>query len=84
MYRDDDVARAARANALIDEIADLERQKLARATVEERLDTARRELASLAAPPAPQPAAPMPGLGVHLGVFAAAATAAFAAYSLLL
>jgi hypothetical protein len=83
MYRDDEVARAARANALIDEIADLERQKLARATVEERLDTARRELASLAAPPAPA-AAPMPGLGVHLGVFAAAATAAFAAYSLLL
>ena len=82
MYRDDDVARAARANALIDEIADLEREKLARAAVEGRLDSARRELASLAAPNAPA-AAPTPGLGVHLGVFAAAATAAFAGYSLL-
>jgi hypothetical protein len=85
MYRDDDAAREARANALIDEIADLERQKLARAAVEQRLETARRELAGLAmavAPPAPV-APPMPGLAAHIGVFAAAAAATFIGYTLL-
>jgi hypothetical protein len=85
MYRDDDAARAARANALIDEIADLERAKLARAAVEQRLDAARRELATLAVTtdPPPAPAPLMPGLAAHLGVFTAAAAATFACYSLL-
>jgi hypothetical protein len=90
MYRDDDAARDARANALIDEIADLERQKLARASVEQRLETARRELAGLAAvmaPPVPVAVAaappPMPGLAVHLCVFGAAAAATFVGYTLL-
>jgi hypothetical protein len=85
MYRDDDVARAARATALIDEIADLEREKLARASVEQRLEAARRELGALEvamAPPA-EPAAPGPGLLAHLCVFAAAATATYGGYSLL-
>jgi hypothetical protein len=86
MYRDDDVARAARATALIDEIADLEREKLARASVEQRLEAARRELGALEvamAPAPPEPAAPAPGLLAHLCVFAAAATATYGGYSLL-
>ena len=80
MYRDDDSARAERANALIDEIADLERQKLAHAAADQRLEAARRELTSLqihaAAPPSP------PTLTMHLLVFGASAAAAFVAYNL--
>jgi hypothetical protein len=79
MYRDDDVARGARAHALIDEIAELERRKLAHASVEQRLDAARRELADLET----APAASMPGLLVHLCVFGAAAAATFIGYTLL-
>jgi hypothetical protein len=84
MYRDDDVARAARATALIDEIADLEREKLARASVEQRLEAARRELGALEVAMAPaEPAPPGPGLLAHLCVFAAAATATYCGYTLL-
>ena len=81
MFRDDDIARTHRANELIDQIADLERQQLAQAATAQRLDAARRELSELQ----PQAAAPprSPGLGVHLVVFAASAAAAFLGYTLL-
>ena len=81
MYRDDDKARADRANALIDEIADLERQKLAAATAEQRLETAKRELGELqgASPPVER----RPGVVAHVAVFGACAAAAFIGYTLL-
>lgn len=84
MYRDDDVARGERANALISEIGELERQKVARAEQDQRLETARAELAALQVSPgaAPKPPPP-PGLAVHLFVFCAAACATFAGYTLL-
>jgi hypothetical protein len=82
MYRDDDSARSQRANALIDEIADLERQKLAHAAADQRLETARRELASLQVHAAAAP--PPPTLAMHLLVFGATAAAAFVAYNLVL
>jgi hypothetical protein len=82
MYRDDDIARGARADALITEISDLERQKVARTEQDQRLEAARLELASLQAPPAVEQPRP-PGLFVHLVVFAAAAGTTFAGYSLL-
>ena len=80
MYRDDDTARTERAIALIDEIAELERQKVSHATADQRLETARRELLALQsrAVAAPEP----PGLLVHLLVFSATAAAAFVAYTL--
>lgn len=82
MYRDDDVARGARADALITEIADLERQKVARAEQDQRLEAARLELATLQAPP--EVAEPRsPGIFVHVAVFAAAAVTTFAGYTLL-
>jgi hypothetical protein len=81
-YRDDDDAADARARALIDEIARLERARLSHAAEERRLEEARRELTALQPSPAPQtPRAP--GLGAHLVVFSVAACATFAAYSLL-
>jgi hypothetical protein len=82
MYRDDDVARGQRANALIDEIADLERQRVAHAAVDQRLEAARRELRELqpAAPDAPEP---KPGWIAHLVVFGVSAAAAFLGYDLL-
>lgn len=80
MYRDDEVAGAARANALIDEIADLERDQVAAAERARRLDAARRELADLR-PATDEPRGP--GIGVHVVVLAASAIAAFLAYSLL-
>jgi hypothetical protein len=84
MYRDDDAARGARASALIDEIADLERRKLAHARAEQQLEAARRELAALETSLAPTARpAPMPGLLVHVCVFAAAAAATFVGASLL-
>jgi len=83
MYRDDDVARSARANALIDEIAELERQKIAQSGVDQRLESARRELATLQVAPTAPPPAPRPGLLVHLGVFLGAAAAAYMGYGLL-
>lgn len=81
MYRDDDAARAERAIALIDEIADLERQKVLHAATDRKLDAARRELAALqphalAASPARH------GPIAHLLVFGAAAAAGFVAYTL--
>jgi hypothetical protein len=81
MYRDDDAARTERAIALIDEIAELERKRLASAALDQRLETARRELSAL------QPrdgAVPQhaPGLVTHVLVFGASAAAAFVAYTL--
>lgn len=93
MYRDDEKARDERANTLIDEIAKLEREKVAAAAAERRLEEAKRELATLRlpdTPPAAPPADPSrdpslrpPGLAAHLIVFGVAAVAAFAGYSLL-
>jgi len=84
MYREDDIARAARGDALITEIAELERQKMARAELDQRLEAARHELAALQVSPAPPPAPPPPpGLLVHLVVFGAAAGTTFLGYSLL-
>lgn len=83
MYRDDDKAHTERANVLIDEIAELERQKVAQAQTEARLEAAKRELASLQiTPAAPAPPKP-PGLLLHLFVFSATATAAYLGYTLL-
>jgi hypothetical protein len=81
MFRDDDIARTERANALIDEIAELERQQLAQATTVQRLEAARRELSALQ-PPAEVPPRP-PGLALHIAVFATAAAVAFLGYTLL-
>jgi hypothetical protein len=81
MYRDDDIASAARANALIEEIADLERTQVAAAERARRLAAARQELAELR--PVTTDEARGPGLGAHLLVLSAAAVTAFLAYSLL-
>jgi len=79
-YRDDESAREMRAGHLIDEIAELERKKVAQATTDQRLEEARRELASLQAhTPPPKP----PGILLHAAVFAATATVAFLGYTLL-
>ena len=83
MYRDDDAAHAERANALIDEIADLERQKVAQAQTDARLEAAKRALAALQVTPAPPDASKPAGLLVHLFVFSATATAAYLGYTLL-
>jgi hypothetical protein len=82
MLRDDDIARTARANALIDEIARLERQQLAHAAAVRQLDDARHELAGLQPADAPRPDA-SPGLAVHLAVLATSAVIAFVGYVLL-
>jgi hypothetical protein len=86
MYRDDDAARTARASALIDEIADLERQRLQQATTAQRLESAKRELSALqaSAPPATEKVERPPGLLTHALVFAATATIAYLGYTLLL
>jgi hypothetical protein len=81
MYRDDDTARTQRAIALIDEIAELERQKLVNAAIEQRLETARCELSALHSHAAAVPPQ-APGLVTHVLVFGAAAAAAFVAYTL--
>ena len=81
MYRDDDVAGAARANALIDEIAALEREQVAATERARRLEAARHELAELRTEPAAEPHAP--GLLTHALVLAASGAAAFLAYTLL-
>lgn len=81
MYRDDDTARTERANALIDEIAELERQKVINATRDHRLETAKRELSSLHSHSPAVPQEP-PGLITHLLVFGAVAAAAFVGYAL--
>ena len=82
-YRADDDARTARADALISEIADLERQKVAQATADQRLEAARRELADLQGPPPAPPVERAPGLLAHALAFAAAAAVAFTGYTLL-
>lgn len=81
MFRDDDIARTSRANALIDEIAELERHQLAQAATAARLDAARRELTELQPPADAAPSAP--GLGVHLVVLATSAVGAYLGYLLL-
>lgn len=83
-YRADDDAHASRADALIREIAALERQKVAQAAADARLAEARTELATLQATPTPAPPPERsPGLGLHLLVFAATAVTAFLGYTLL-
>jgi len=81
MYRDDDAAHTERAIALVDEIARLERQKIASAAADRRLEAARRELSALQ-PHAPAGLAEPPGLITHLLVFSTAAAAAFIGYAL--
>jgi hypothetical protein len=81
MYRDDDAARTERANALIDEIAALERQKVINAATDHRLETARRELSALQSH-SPAASQESPGLITHLFVFGVAAAAAFVGYTL--
>jgi hypothetical protein len=81
MYRDDDIARNQRATALIDEIAELERQQLEQTATARRLEAARDELSALQPPAAAPPRGP--GLAVHIAVFAATAAAAFLGYTLL-
>lgn len=83
MYRDDEVAGAARANALIDEIADLEREQVAATERDRRLEAARQELADLRPVGAAIAEPHGPGLATHLVVLAASAFTAFLAYSLL-
>jgi hypothetical protein len=80
-YRDDEAARTTRANVLIDEIAELERQKLAHAKTDERLEAARDELRAMQSQTA-TPEKP-PGVVTHALVFAATACAAFVGYTLL-
>jgi len=88
MYKDDEAARANRANTLIDEIAKLEHDKVSHAATEQRLEAAKRELAMLqvqAPEPPPPPVDPKgPGAVTHLLVFGATATAAFLGYTLLI
>jgi len=90
MYRDDDAARADRANALISEIAELERTKVAQAAAEQRLELARDELRGLQAATtvattvAPRIPEPPPSFATHFLVFAATAGAGFLLYALLL
>lgn len=83
MYRDDDNAHAERANTLIDEIAELERAKVAAAQTEARLEAAKRELAALQITPGEQAPSKPAGLLLHLFVFSATATAAYLGYTLL-
>lgn len=80
MYRNDEEARTERASLLIDEIAKLEREKLAHAATERRLEDARRELATLQ--PASDAASAPPGIAAHAIVGVVAAFAAFVAYTL--
>jgi hypothetical protein len=87
MYRDDDVARGERANALISEIGDLERQKVLAAKTEARLAAARDELRGLQAASTvsvgPAPERP-PSLTTHIAVFAMTAGTAYGLYVLFL
>ena len=84
MYSQDEPARDARANALIDEIAELERKKLAHAAEDQRLEAAKHELRAMQADTADKPPAKQPGLVTHVLVFGATATAAYLGYVLLL
>lgn len=82
MYRDDDAARTERANALIDEIAELERQKVLNAATDHRLEAAKHELSALQSH-SPAAHEESPGLITHLLVFAVTAAAAFVGYTLM-
>jgi hypothetical protein len=82
MYRNDNEAHAERASLLIDEIARLEREKLAHAATERRLEDARRELATLQ--PARDPAPAPPGVVAHIIVGLTAALVTFTAFTLLI
>jgi hypothetical protein len=82
VYREDEPAHAARAGALIDEIATLERQKLARTHADRRLEEARHELAALQPASPPPAASSAPGPIAHALVFLVTAGAAFVAYGL--
>lgn len=87
MYRDDDAARGERANALISEIGELERQKVEAARTEARLAAARDELRGLQAASvvATGPALETPaGVMTHIAVFAVTAGAAYGLYMLFL
>jgi hypothetical protein len=85
MYRDDEKARVERAGSLIDEIGELERQKVTHAATDQRLDEARRELSTLQAH-TPSPRAPEKRAGVitHALVFGITAGAAYLGYTLLI
>ena len=88
MYRDDDAARAERANSLIAEIGELERKKVEQVATDQRLEAARDELRALQAAATvttpPVPAERSPSLGVHLFVFAATAGATYLGYTVFL
>ena len=87
MYRDDDAARAERANSLIAEIGELERKKVEQVATDQRLEAARDELRTLQAAATiatPKPPERSPSLGVHLFVFAATAGATYLGYTLFL
>lgn len=83
-YRDDEAARTERASQLIDQIAQLEKQKLAAAVADSKIEEARRELAQLNVNLPVVPAAPetRPGLLAHLLVFGATAAATCLGYTL--
>jgi hypothetical protein len=85
MYRNDDEARDQRATVLIDEIAELERARIAHAAAERRLEDARCELATLQLAPGPTtgPTPEPAGITTHIIVFCVAAFATFAGYTLL-
>jgi hypothetical protein len=91
-YRDDEQARTDRANALIDEIAELERQKVLQAANDRRLEVAKAELKTLQSNDAPEPepvAEPEPPrftprrIALHAATFSCSAVATFLAYSIL-
>lgn len=82
-YRADSDAHADRADALIREIAELERQRVARTAEDARLAEARAQLAALQPAVAAAPVERPPSLGLHLVVFAATAAATFLAYTLI-
>ncbi len=84
-YRDDAKAHTDRADALIQEIAELERKKVEQAANERRLEEARSELATLQVqmPSAPREDDRPPGIVAHLLVFGATAAATFVGYTLL-
>ena len=85
MYRNDDEARDERASALIDEIAELERARIAHGAAERRLEEARCELATLQLAPGPttNPTPERAGIAAHIIVFAVAALVTFGGYTLL-
>ncbi len=82
-YRDDSAAHNERATQLIDEIARLEKQKLAAAVADSKIEEAKRELAGLSVSLPAVPPEVRPGLVVHLLVFGATAAATCLGYTLL-